>query len=282
MGSKWLEKIKSLGNEDLLSIILKRETFMIEAAKEVLARLEREEISSPKIYQRAILQIKPKTLAQKIEVEEIKEKIVQRFLKERLEEEDLLFILDEVESQELKEKAAEKFLSQEKEVKNYVLGKIIQKVERLKNEAAKILLKQNPSKKDLLIIEEECRGALQLEAFEIHKRKGLSKEDGIYISWAIPNLAEFAWKEIKEKKLSLGELFEICKYTDSEKIAKEAAIKMWQKRLKKPQLLYFYKNPQLIESETPEKVRKEILKKLLEFNLTLEELMEISESQRGN
>lgn len=279
MERKWLEKIKNSSNEDLLAIIRRGGILAIEAAKEVISRLERGEILNPKIYQRAILKIRPKGPSQEKELEEIKEKITRGLLDDRLEEKDLLIILDEVKSQELRDEASEKFLSQKGKIRNYTLTQIIQKTSGLKNIAAEILLKQDPTTDELMVIEEECEGPIQLRAFKIHKRKGISKEDGIFGVWNIPELSELYWREIKGKNLSLDDLFEICRYADSEKIVREAATKMWRKRdsLDKQQLLWLYKNPQMVKKKNPKKIKGEVRKRLSEFDLTIEELIMVAE-----
>jgi len=276
-----LEEIRKLSNEELLRIVSRRSFWRVDAAREILERLKRGEIPNPKDYLRAILGIRVKAISQEKEVEELKEEVAERLAEGTLEERDILIILDEVESQEVRDEMAEKFLSENEKVGNYILVQIIRRcTQGPQDKAAKKLLKQSKID-DLMVLIEECEGPIQMEAFEKLKKRGVSTKDGVYIAGYNPNpaLADLGWQEIKERKLHPDDLLEICD-SDSEKVAKEAATKLWQRiaELDKQHLLYLFKNPKIVEREDPERVREEAGKKLLEFNLDLEEMLEISKA----
>jgi cell division ATPase FtsA len=271
---KRLEKIKNSSNEELLNFILGGGTWRIEAAREALERLEKKEISNEKIYLRAILKIKTIPVDQKEEAEKLKEKAAKRLSKNFLTEDDMLIILDEIESQELRDEITKKFLSENEKVTNSLLAKIIRETIEPKNEAVERILKQEHTKDDLIVILEECEGTIQMTAFEEFKRKGIDKEDAIYvITLCDPKIQEMTWQEVKGKKFSPDDLLEICEVTDSEKVNQEAALKMANlDRLSKEHLFYLIDHPK-IDPKTKDKLKKRLLK----FDLQLDELVAISE-----
>lgn len=267
---KWPERLKNSTEEELLGYMQRGGKIAIEAAKEIFRR---EGPTSKKALISILQYLKPKRVDQEKEVANLKKKSLKKLISDfLLKEDDLLIILDEGESPALIDKAIDKYFLENEKRSNFLLGAIIRnrKVStEKKEEAGKRLLEQAKDTDDLLLIEEELEGELQFKAWKRHRQKGMNKEDSVWITGFVPMLAEMNWEKEKEegriKKLSIEDIYEISKYTDSPKVKKEALNLMWLKRkeLTKGQLEYIEKNAELITIEDPDQVREWIKERFL-------------------
>jgi hypothetical protein len=276
----WTEGIGKMNDEELIRIIQRKGVFAIEAAKEMLSRLEKGD-SNINNYLCPILEFKssPKTHE---EVKEIKEKVVMIAIKQGLSERVFLSILyqDEI-GLDKKELAGEKFLESDK-VTNYGLRKIIEMLPSLRERAIEKLRKQeNLGGDDYLIAVEYGEGKIQIEALNKYWPKMKGEDIAYLISQDI--IPKIIWRRIKAEKrmddLENEDLIDIAKYTNYQNIKRESLRELWPKRkesLDDDQLKLVFDNAHLI-SKNPEKIRSEIAKVLSLKERSAKEILEIRE-----
>lgn len=280
---RWYEKFggskEELKNE-LLDAIKRGKRLGILAAQEAILKFPEKEV----LYE--ILKMKVKENSKKLEERKVKIEAV-KIARERnfIDEKFLLLVLEEVEDKRLKKEIAKEYLEKNKKVSRELLKEIVKNTGL--REAVKRLLKIARTPEDLLPIIENAKGKIRFQALRKIFDIGISKEDFLWlVAFEDPQLAEIAWEKGKQNKifetLNIEEIYEIAKYTDAEKVKKDALNLMWLRKecvTEEEQLEFLEENAGLINIERPEIVKKWTQTKLiLETEITLERILEIQEN----
>ena len=280
---RWTEGIGKMSDEELLRMIRRKGMFAIEAAKEMLSRLEKGD-SNINNYLCNIIEFKssPKTHE---DAKEIKEKVAMIVAEKYLNERGFLAILNQDEiGIEIKEFIARKYL-ESSQVTNYVLRKIIEMLPSLRERVIEKLRNQeNLSGDDYLIIIEYGKGQIQIEALNKYWPKMKGEDIAYLISQDI--IPKIIWRRIKAEKrmddLENEDLIDIAKYTNFQNIKRESLRELWPKRkdtLDDEELKFVLNNAHYISgnSKKVEKIKDKIGKIFSRKELPLEEILEIRE-----
>jgi len=267
------EKVRKMRVEELERFLERSGIYALLAAKEGLRRYE---IGNGKIDERffiSILEAKIEHGKAKEEAKIIKKTVVEILKEKFFNEKSVSAIIDcqEIEMPE-KESAVKKYLNLGGKDR-YVLKRIIQSIGsvKLKDLVAIELIKQEPKEDELLIIIEELRGKIQMEALKMLFKKGVNFDDKVYLIETVPSVAEIVWKKTlpttrKKKPKERAEiLYEIAGYTDSKNVKRDAIAEMWiiREALDYNKLEYLRENADLIKIENSEKVRNWIDENIL-------------------
>jgi len=292
------EKMPTMEVEDLMRLIRRGGKLGLGASKEILERLAKAKFeATPEQMRTSLMEIlenaKPSwPNAEEVkEVNQLKNQVADLLIeKGLLNERAFIVILREIDSQPKLAKAVRRYHSQTKDIPNHILLDIVRKVQSEKEWAAEIILSQSPTTDDLLVLEEELEGPLQREAWERHRRKGISIEDAEYIIEAVPPLAELTWQEIypkiakKTAERQAEHYYEISRYTDSLKVKKDISNKMWiiREDLTRDQLAHLEQNADLVTIENPEIVRNWINQYFLRAPISFDEALKVKERTKSN
>jgi len=289
MEGVWTGRIKKMSNEELLRITETGRIIGLKAAGEILSRILEGRVTDEDKYLRAILgsiKVEGEPKAQR-KAKEVKEEASKTMIeKGYLDEPNLSTILREIDSQKILERAIRKCLAKDRNIPNYLLGEMIRRIKSLslKETLAKRILNQNLTTDDFLVIEEELEdlkkfpkgSPLQIEALEKHWKIGMEPENACWLIGFVPSLAERTWERLcregRVKDLSMEELDEIFRYTESPEIKMKAGKELLpriEKELKRAREL-LKKNPGDAEmflqvnglEGDVEELRKELKKRL--------------------
>ncbi|MBZ9578601.1 hypothetical protein KJA14_02010 [Patescibacteria group bacterium] len=287
MERRWIERIRKMGNEELLKTTRRGGLLSLKIAEEIFSRILEGGITDEDKYLRAILEsIKvgggPKTQRK---AKEMKEKASKTMIeKGYLDERNLSTILREINSQKILERAVRKCLAKDGNIPNYLLREMIRRIKSLslKETLAKRILNQNPNTDDLLVIVEELEGSpLQIEAEEKLWKREMEPENFTWLTgFGSPSQAERNWERGKREgmieKLSEDDLSEILRYTDSQEIKEE----MMEILLNLEDLTIDHLRP-VVEALESIKVDEETLKKIMDRLESLRSVTEKKISEKG-
>lgn len=284
---KWLKKIKRLPKnkqyEELLQAIRRGGVRSITTAEVIVTE---KGFLTKEVIKCILLNVKTKGIRER-EATRLREQAAKKGIKRKFLDENLFLLIENsIDQSEILLEAAEKFLDKTQKPSNYALKRIIRRVPALRKKAAEILLKQTRSTDDLLPIVEELRGSLQKGALDKIWEMGMPPED---FTWLVgfelkPSLAWETWKRGKKENILQGlpikdllvNLYEIAKYTKSQKVKSSALDEMYLKKedLNREQREFVHKNVDLITIGEPEKVKAWKNKPYLRSNSNVEKILQ--------